>query len=102
MILFKIWLFKLSDIDQGIHKDDIQKKQKFCAFWKKLLGEKENSLKLLCLGLQCFFWKGLFDFKIQFAVEKFFFDAITKSLGNIFVSQLKVLIIQFPYMGVVW
>ena len=73
MILFKIWLFKLSDIDQGIHKDDIQKKQKFCAFWRKLLGEKENSLTLLCLGLQCFFWKGLCDFKIQFAVEKIFF-----------------------------
>ena len=43
MIIFKLWFFNLSELDQDIHKHAIQKKLKFVAFWKRLLGEKEKT-----------------------------------------------------------
>ena len=51
MIIFKIWIFKISDIDQGIHKKAIEKNGSFYGFWKKLLNEKENFSKLVYSGL---------------------------------------------------
>ena len=43
MIILNLWIFKLSDINQGIHKHAIQKKKKFAAFLKKKFKWKEQS-----------------------------------------------------------
>ena len=37
MIIFKMWLYKLSDIDRGTHKHAIRNKYEFLAFLKKKL-----------------------------------------------------------------
>ena len=52
MIIFKIWIFNLSDINQGIHEHAIENKLEFLAFWKKLLGEKEKNPILVYPGLR--------------------------------------------------
>ena len=42
MIILNFWIFKISDIDQGIHEHPIQKKYAFSAFLKKKIKWKEN------------------------------------------------------------
>ena len=41
MIILNFGIFKLSDIDQGVHQHPIQKKKEFSAFLKKKLSEKK-------------------------------------------------------------
>ena len=43
MIILNFQVFKLSDIDQGLHKHAIQKSRNFQRFWKKNLSEKKKS-----------------------------------------------------------
>ena len=53
MIISKIRIFKLPDIDQGIHKHVIQKKEEFLAFLKKVMKKKEKKNPILVYpGLQ--------------------------------------------------
>ena len=43
MITFKFWIFKLSDLDQGMHKYAVKKKiGVFSVFKKKLISKKEK------------------------------------------------------------
>ena len=44
MIISKIWFFKLPDIDQGIQKHVIQKKEEFCVF-EKSYEEKRKKIQ---------------------------------------------------------
>ena len=70
MIIFKIRIFKLSDIDQGIYKHVIQKKYEFLACLKKVLQRKRKKILFLCIQdyvmqknietcMQNFFWKSV-------------------------------------------
>ena len=86
MIILNLWIFKLSDIDQGIHKHAIQKKYEFSAFLKKKLNEKKKSNIIVsrttlrtrkikfCMQKNSF-GKCLFAYKIRFALEKKNFGA---------------------------
>ena len=42
--ILNFWIFKLSDIDQGIQKHAIQKKSEISVFLKKKLSEKKKLL----------------------------------------------------------
>ena len=82
MIILNFGIFKLSDIDQGVHQHPIQKKKEFSAFLKKKLSEKKvkanfiASRTTLCTQnikfcMQNFFFeKCLFAYENRFAVEK--------------------------------
>ena len=84
MIILNFGIFKLSDIDQGVHQHLIQKKKEFSAFLKKKLSEKKvkanfiASRTTLCTQnikfcMQKFFFeKCLFAYENRFAVEKIF------------------------------
>ena len=45
MIISKIWIFKLPDIDQGIQNMSYKRKRSFKRFWKKLWREKEKKIQ---------------------------------------------------------
>ena len=51
MIIFKICIFKLSDIDQGKHKHARQKKQAFGVFEKSYKAKKETHSTLVHPGI---------------------------------------------------
>ena len=110
MIIFKIRIFKLSDIDQGIYKHVIQKKYEFLACLKKVIqrkGKKSHFCvsrttlcrKILKLACKIFFGK-VFSYKIRFAVEK---KKQTKfgAISILLVAINKMLVIQFSYMEIV-
>ena len=103
MIISKIWIFKLPDIDQGIQKHVIQKKEEFSAFLKKVMKRKwkksNNSITRTTLYTQ----------KIKFCVQNFFSKnvclntKISLRLKKKFLEAIsKILVIQFPYMEIVW
>ena len=48
-----------------------------------------------------FFGKCLFEYKIQFALEKSFGTVFKISWKNFIVAVKKMLVMQFPYMGIV-
>ena len=116
MIISKIWIFKLPDIDQGIQKYAIQKTRSLEHFWKKLSREKEKNIILVYPGLRythkklnfdCkifFFKKCLFEYENHFAVKKHnnFLRAISKTKKRFCCHHKKMLVIQFPYMEIVW
>ena len=63
MIILNFSIFKLSDIDQGIHKQATQKKWEFSAFLKKKFKKKKKANVLL-------FRTMLFTQKIKFCMGK--------------------------------
>ena len=118
MIISKIGIFKLPDIDQGIQKQAIQKKEEFKAFSKKVMkrkGKKNPILvypglrythKKLNFACKIFFSKNVcLNTKINLRLEKKtqkIFGGNFKFLGKIFVVAIKkMLVIQFPYMEIV-
>ena len=52
MIIFKIRIFKLSKIDQGIYKLDIQKKIGIFSLFEKNYPEKQKKLIFVHPGLR--------------------------------------------------
>ena len=68
MIILNLWTFKLSDIDQGIHKHAIQKKKESSAFLKKKIWVKRKKLRLSYPGLR------YAHKKLVFACKKIFFS----------------------------
>ena len=117
-IVFKIRVFKLSDIDQGIYKHSIQKIWVFSLFEKSYSERRKKNLTFVYPGLR------YEDKKEKFASKFFFsenvclstkFDLLLKKkkkklgaikilLGKKFVVVIikKVLVIQFTYMEIVW
>ena len=82
MIVSKIWIFKLPDIDQAYKNMSYKRKRSFKRFWKKYEEKRKKNSILVYLGLRythkilkfaCkifFFKKCLFEYENQFAVEK--------------------------------
>ena len=119
MIISKIWIFNLSDIDQGIQKHVIQKKRSLKRFWKKLWREKEKKTNIsisrtalytqkikLCMQIFFFSKNVCLNTKINLRLEKktqkIFRDNF-KNTSKIFVVAIKKkLVIKFPYMEIVW
>ena len=104
MIILNFGIFKLSDIDQGVHQHLIQKKKEFSAFLKKKLSEKKvkanfiASRTTLCTQnikfcMQKFFSKNVcLRTKIDLRLKKFlgqFLGQFSELLEKIFVSPSK-------------
>ena len=68
MIIFKIWIFKLPDIDQSIQKRAIEKKRSLEHFWKMLSREKEKKSNI---GISR---TTLYAQKIKFCMQNYFFQ----------------------------
>ena len=82
MIIFKIRIFKLPDIDQGIHKHAIEKKEKFLKIFKKNITRKAKKNPILVnpglryihkkikfLHTKKFFFQKLFFFSTKFVLR---------------------------------
>ena len=69
MIISKIRIFKLPDIDQGIQKLVIQKKEEFYAFLKKISEEKRKEKSNISISRTT-----LYTQKIKFCMQNFFFQ----------------------------
>ena len=119
MIISEIWIFYLPDFDQGIQKHVIQKKRGVLSVFEKSYEEKRKKNPILVypglrythkkLNFACkiFFSKNVcLNTKINLRLEKKhekFLGAISKILRKIFVVAIKkMLVIQFPYMEIVW
>ena len=67
MIILHFGIFKLSDIDQGIHQHPIQKKKEFSAFLKKKISEKKVKANFIASRTT------LCTQNIKFCMQNFFF-----------------------------
>ena len=68
MIILNFGIFKLSDIDQGVHQHPVQKKKEFSAFLKKKLSEKKVKANFIASRTT------LCTQNIKFCMQKFFFS----------------------------
>ena len=77
MIILNFWVFKLSNIDQGIYIHTQYKRNKnFQRFWKKNLGEKKiKAINIVSRTTLC-------TQKIKFCMQKFFFRKMFVCVWN--------------------